>query len=123
LPKVYIGQTGRSLNTRYKKDIQSIKYNRENSGYAIHILNNAHCYGTTEDVMEIIEYAKKKNGRMLNISRIFLKYGHFSYDGVNDQHMFTKQRCIAYYYITTGSGKLPYCPRYIARGQAAKKTL
>jgi hypothetical protein len=49
---------------------------------------------------------------VLNISRIFLKCGHFSYDGVNDQHMFT-----------TGSGKLPYCPRYIATGQTAKKTL
>jgi hypothetical protein len=33
---------------------------------------------------------------MLNISRIFLKYEHFSYDGVNDEHMFTKQRFIAY---------------------------
>jgi hypothetical protein len=33
---------------------------------------------------------------LLNISRIFLKYGHFSYDRVNDQHMFTKQRFIAY---------------------------
>jgi hypothetical protein len=35
-------------------------------------------------------------GKLLNISRIFLKYGDFSYDGVNDQHMFTKQRFIAY---------------------------
>jgi hypothetical protein len=60
---------------------------------------------------------------LLNISRIFLKYGHFSYGVVNDQHMFTKQRFIAYYYITTGSGKLPYCPRYIATGQTAEKTL
>jgi hypothetical protein len=33
---------------------------------------------------------------VLNISRIFFKYGHFSYDGVNDQDMFTKQRFIAY---------------------------
>jgi hypothetical protein len=33
---------------------------------------------------------------LLNISRIFLKYVHFSYNGVNDQHMFTKQRFIAY---------------------------
>jgi hypothetical protein len=33
---------------------------------------------------------------LLNISRIFLKYGHFSFDGVNDQLMFTKQRFSAY---------------------------
>jgi hypothetical protein len=32
---------------------------------------------------------------VLSISRIFLKYGHFSYDGVNDQQMFTKQSFIA----------------------------
>jgi hypothetical protein len=29
------------------------------------------------------------------ISRIFLKCGYFSYDGVSDQHIFTKQRFIA----------------------------
>jgi hypothetical protein len=38
--KVYIGQTGRSLNIRYKEHIRSIRYNREDSGYATHILNN-----------------------------------------------------------------------------------
>jgi hypothetical protein len=57
--KVYIGQTGRSLNIRYKEHIRSIRYNREDSGYATHILNNIHRYGKIEDIMERIDKAKK----------------------------------------------------------------
>jgi hypothetical protein len=56
---VYIGQTGRSLNIRYKEHIRSIRYNREDSGYATHILNNIHRYGKIEDIMERIDQAKK----------------------------------------------------------------
>jgi hypothetical protein len=40
---------------------------------------------------------------------IFLKYGHFSYDRVNDQHMFTKQMFIA------------YCCNFISPPEAASK--
>jgi hypothetical protein len=63
--KVYIGQTGRTLRTRYKEHIRSIKYNKEDSGYITHILNNTHNYGTIEDVMEKIDQAKR--GRIMNI--------------------------------------------------------
>jgi hypothetical protein len=52
---VYIGQTGRSINIEYKEHIRSIRYNREDSGYATHILNNIHRYGKIEDVMERID--------------------------------------------------------------------
>jgi hypothetical protein len=68
--KVYIGQTGRTFNIRYKEHIRSIKYNREDSGYATHILNNAHCYGKIEDVMEIIDHDKK--GRTMTIKENFM---------------------------------------------------
>jgi hypothetical protein len=63
--KVYIGQTCRILNIRYKEHIRSVKYNKEDSGYAAHILNNTHGYGKIEDVMEIIDHAKK--GRTMSI--------------------------------------------------------
>jgi hypothetical protein len=43
--KAYIGQTGRTLEIRYEEHIRSIMYNRDDSGFATHILNNAHCYG------------------------------------------------------------------------------
>jgi hypothetical protein len=49
--KVYIGKRGQSLKTRYKKHI-SIKYNKQDSAYATHILHNKHQYGTIEEIME-----------------------------------------------------------------------
>jgi chromosome condensin MukBEF complex kleisin-like MukF subunit len=52
--KVYIGQTGRTFKIRYKEHIFSMKYNREDSGFAAHILNNAHCYRKMEYIMEKI---------------------------------------------------------------------
>jgi hypothetical protein len=57
--KVYMGQTRRSLNIRYKEHIRTIRYNREDSGYASHILNNIHRYGKVEGIMERIHQAKK----------------------------------------------------------------
>jgi ACT domain-containing protein len=63
--KVYIGQTGRTLRTRYKEHIRSIKYNNEDSRYITHILNNTHNYGIIEDVMEKIDQAEK--GRIMKI--------------------------------------------------------
>jgi hypothetical protein len=44
-------------------------YNRDDSGFATHILNNAHCYGKMEDIMEKIDHAKK--GRLMNIKEKF----------------------------------------------------
>jgi hypothetical protein len=70
--KVYIGQTGRTLKNRYKEQIRSIKYNREDSAFAIHILNNAYYYGKMEDIMEKIDHARK--GRLMNIKENFHIY-------------------------------------------------
>jgi hypothetical protein len=42
--KVYIGQTGRSLKTRYKEHLRSIKNNKDDSAFAQHILNKGHQY-------------------------------------------------------------------------------
>jgi hypothetical protein len=70
--KAYIGQTGRTLNTsiKYKKHIRSNKYNKEDSGYATHILNNAHCYGKIEDITEKIDSARKSH--IINIKQNFI---------------------------------------------------
>jgi hypothetical protein len=70
--KVYIGQTGRTLKIKYKEHIRSIKYNRDDSGFATHTLNNAHCYGKMEDIMEKIDHARK--GRPMNINENFNIY-------------------------------------------------
>jgi hypothetical protein len=52
---VYIGQTGRNLNTRYKEHIRSIRCNKEDSAFAQHILNTGHQYGPVEQIIELIK--------------------------------------------------------------------
>jgi hypothetical protein len=37
--KVYIGQTGRTLHTRYKEHIRNIRLNKDETSYAQHVLN------------------------------------------------------------------------------------
>jgi hypothetical protein len=50
---------------RYKEHIGSINYNREDSGNATHILNNAQCYGEIEDA---------KKGRIMTMKENFYIY-------------------------------------------------
>jgi hypothetical protein len=40
--QVYVGQTGRDFKTRYKEHIDDIKYNKDKSRYALHILQENH---------------------------------------------------------------------------------
>jgi hypothetical protein len=69
--KVYIGQTGRSLNIRYKEHIRSIQNNKEDSAFAQHVLNTGQ-YGPMEQIVEMIERARK--GRTMNIKENFHIY-------------------------------------------------
>jgi hypothetical protein len=62
-PLKYIGQTGRAFNIRYTEKLHDIRHNN-NSGYANHILNTGHTYGTIEDTMEVIRKGQK--GKNLN---------------------------------------------------------
>lgn len=39
---VYIGQTGRNINTRVKEHINSIRYNKKNTGISTHCIDNNH---------------------------------------------------------------------------------
>jgi hypothetical protein len=63
-PLKYVGQTGRTFNIRYKEHIHDIRSNNSNTGYANHILNTGHTYGTITDTMEIIKTGRKR--RYLN---------------------------------------------------------
>jgi hypothetical protein len=63
-PLKYMGQTGRTLTTRYKEHIQAIRSNNSNSGCSNHILNTGHTYGTITDTMDIIKTGRK--GKHLN---------------------------------------------------------
>jgi hypothetical protein len=63
-PLKYIGQTGRTFQTRYKEQIQAIRNNNSNSGYSNHILNTERTYGSITDIMKVIIIQKK--GKHLN---------------------------------------------------------
>jgi hypothetical protein len=58
-PLQYIGQTGRSFNTRYKDHIRTIRHNNDTSTFAQHILNAGHTYGSIQDTMDIVHIARK----------------------------------------------------------------
>jgi hypothetical protein len=49
----YMGKTSRNFGTQYKELIRDIKNNRDNIGYAEHVLNTRHSHGTIQDTMEI----------------------------------------------------------------------
>jgi hypothetical protein len=57
--KVYIGQTGRSFKAPYTEHISAIKYNRDKSKYAKHILDHLHEYDTKEETMDTIKVMDK----------------------------------------------------------------
>jgi hypothetical protein len=59
--KVYIGQKGRNLTTRYKEHIRNIRFNKEESAFAQHILGKGYQYRPMEQIMEMIKYARKGN--------------------------------------------------------------
>jgi hypothetical protein len=60
----YVGQTGRTFNTRYKEHIYDIKSNNINTGYSRHIVDTWHTYGAMEDTMDVVGIGRK--GQYLN---------------------------------------------------------
>jgi hypothetical protein len=60
------------LTTRYKEHIRNIRLNREESAFSHHILGKGHQYGPMEQIMEMIEYAKK--GNIMNIKENYYIY-------------------------------------------------
>jgi hypothetical protein len=84
----YIGQTGCSFLTRYKEHIRAIKYNKESSGYAQHILNTGHSYGKTEDIMDIIKIENK--GKHLDtLEKYHIFYAYKQHKHLNDNNIDT----------------------------------
>jgi hypothetical protein len=63
-PKVYIGQTGRTFRTRYKEHIREIKYNGENSKFALHIQNTGHQCANIDETLDILHI--QRIGKMMN---------------------------------------------------------
>jgi hypothetical protein len=55
----YLNQTGRSFQSRYKEHIHAIKYNKDTSTYAQHILNMGHSCRNIQNTMEIVQITQK----------------------------------------------------------------
>jgi hypothetical protein len=57
----YVGQSGRPITTKHKEHIRYIRNNNPTSAYAVHILNNRHEYGTTENTLQLIKPCRKSS--------------------------------------------------------------
>ena len=55
----YVGQSGRSIDTRYKEHVRYIRYNNPQSAYAMHILQNKHEYGPAKDTLQLLKTCSK----------------------------------------------------------------
>jgi hypothetical protein len=54
-----MGQTGGTLNIRYREHIQAIRNNNSNSGYLNRIINSGYSYGTERDTTDIIKIGRE----------------------------------------------------------------
>ena len=72
---VYIGQSSRDINTRYKEHIRYIRTNNPISAYATHILNNKHEYGTAHSTIQILKKCDKRI-RMNSWESMFIQTYH-----------------------------------------------
>ena len=57
--KKYVGQSGRSIDTRYKEHIRYIRTNNPQSAYATHILQNRHEYGPKNETLQLLKACNK----------------------------------------------------------------
>ena len=67
-----VGQTGRLSEIRHKEHTRYIKTKNRISAYALHILNNKHEYGNTEQTTELLKPCNK--GVKMNILESFFIY-------------------------------------------------
>jgi len=70
--RVYIGQTGISINIRYKDHIRYIKYNNPQSVYAAHILQNRHEYGPQQETLQLLKHCHKGT-RMTSWENLYIQ--------------------------------------------------
>jgi len=73
--KAYIGQSDRSINTRYKEHIRYIRSNNPQSAYAMHILQNRHEYGPAIETLQLLK-ACTKGTRMSCWENMYMQTFH-----------------------------------------------
>jgi hypothetical protein len=80
---------GPNLTTRYKEHIRNIRFNKEESAVAQHILDKVHQYGPMEQIMELIEYARK--GNIMNIEENYYIYKFKQFKELIEEQKNTKE--------------------------------
>ena len=58
--KKYVGQTGRPFHIRFREHYNDYKHMYNKSKFAQHLLNEGHDFDPMEDIMDAIQFAKKK---------------------------------------------------------------
>jgi len=56
---VYAGQSGGSINIRYKEHVRYIRTNNPQSAYTLHILQNRHEYEPIVDTLQLLKTCSK----------------------------------------------------------------
>jgi hypothetical protein len=71
----YVGQSGRSIATKYKEHTLYIRTNNPIWGYALHKLNNRHEYGTAKETLELLKPCNK--GTKMNCWEALYMQAHY----------------------------------------------
>jgi len=71
----YIGQSSRSINTRYKEHIKYIRYNNPQSAHATHTLQKKHEYGPARDTLKLLK-AYPKGTRLSCWENLYMQTFH-----------------------------------------------
>jgi hypothetical protein len=90
--KAYVSQIGRQLRVRYKEHIHSIRLNRDDSKFALHILRNKHPYRSIEQTVTKIDQLEK--GWVMNMKdnlHVHLLNGWGSVSGRGKRFFFISQ--------------------------------
>jgi hypothetical protein len=69
--------------------IRNIRFNKEESAFAQHILNKGHQYRPMEQIMELIKYARK--GNIMNIKENYYIYKFKQFKELTEEQKSTKE--------------------------------
>jgi len=80
----YMGQTGRSFNTRIQELLRDFKYGNGKSSFAQHLLENGHVIGPMEYIMDTIHFTNK--GRLMDtLEKFYILHETKLNNQINDE--------------------------------------
>jgi len=92
----YIGQTTQNLKQRYREHITYIKHNKPHLAYALHVLNNAHEYGSINNMMSLLKQVNK--GPLINSFKQFYSEFYFYHSKlISEQRIVEKTKFMNWY--------------------------